>query len=353
MPESKMIDVRLGVPALPVKEHQNGTEALLLAVQDPPSCFLRWVQPIKHLFKVLAPFPRQLSLLALASAIAIPACVAQDQGTTDTSSGSGWKTLAPDSRSDHGWKTVDSQPPANPEPRLVTPAKEGYWAQKDWVRQQIHPINDLLSELDEVNAKNAQDIKDFDTRTQPGIRKALSAADTANQTAMAANSQARNADSTARMAANHADLLKSTMSGLDQFHQIIDLEVKFRGQTTALSDDSKTRLDQLALSLKSRRGYILEMAAYAPGAGSIGIRGSERLAEAVEQYLVTQHQIPSYRMHFVALGNQEAPASGSSNQSPEPVKTGSVRLSLMENSLAAWASASAQSTSAVTGSAQP
>ncbi len=72
----------------------------------------------------------------------------------------------------------------------LAPQKEGFWgrvypfARKKWVKRQIDPINDRLSELDEVNAKNAQDIKDVDARAQAGIQKAQSAADAANQLAM-------------------------------------------------------------------------------------------------------------------------------------------------------------------------
>ncbi len=46
------------------------------------------------------------------------------------------------------------------------------------------------------------------------------------------------------------------------------------------------------------------MEAHSPAAGSAGIQSSERLAEAVKRYLVTEHQIPVYRMHSVALGNE-------------------------------------------------
>ena len=49
------------------------------------------------------------------------------------------------------------------------------------------------------------------------------------------------------------------------------------------------------------------MEAHAPAAGSAGIQNSERLAEAVKRYLVTEHQIPVYRMHSVALGNARWP----------------------------------------------
>ncbi len=65
------------------------------------------------------------------------------------------------------------------------------FARKKWVKRQIDPINDRLTELDEVNAKNAQDIKDVDARAQAGIRKAQSSADAANQMAMAANRRRR------------------------------------------------------------------------------------------------------------------------------------------------------------------
>lgn len=300
--------------------------------------------------KAMASFPRQLALLTLASAIAIPVCVAQDQVNTGTSAGVSSQS-APSSEAQQQPSPTAQQP--------LTTQKEGFWgrvnpfARKKWVKKQLDPINDRLSELDEVNAKNAQDIKDVDARAQAGIQKAQSAADAANQVAMSADSQAKNASNTAQMASSHIEKLNGTVNGLDQYHQITDLEVTFRGQSPVLSADSKTKLDQLASSLTGREGYIIEMDAYAPGAGGTGIQGSQRLAESVERYLLTEHQIPVYRMHFVALGNQGAPAAGSDDQKPVRVRTGSVHLMLMENSLAARAEASPQSASASAGAEQP
>jgi hypothetical protein len=66
--------------------------------------------------------------------------------------------------------------------------KEGFWgrvnpfARKKWVKKQTDPINDRLTELDGLNAKNAKDIKDVDSRAQAGIHQAQSTADAANQT---------------------------------------------------------------------------------------------------------------------------------------------------------------------------
>lgn len=305
--------------------------------------------------KVSILFPRQWAVaaaFAVASALAIPA-FAQDQVSTGISSGVTPQTTAPSATQQPSPNMPMAEQPLNP-------PKEGFWgrvnpfARKKWVKRQIDPINDRLTELDEVNAKNARDIRDVDARAQAGIRKAQSSADAADQLAMNANTEAQNASSTAQGASTHVDGLNTTVNGLDQYHQITDLTITFRAGSPALTADSKTKLDELASSLAGREGYILEMEAHSPMAGSAGIQSSERLTEAVKRYLVTEHQIPVYRMHSVALGN-EAPATGSNDedQKPERVRVSSVQLRLMENSLAARAAASPQSASAAAGAEQP
>jgi len=72
----------------------------------------------------------------------------------------------------------------------------------------LDPINDRLTELDQVNAKNASDIKDVDARAQAGIQHAQSTADAANQAATAAGTQAQNASNVAQGASGHVDKLK-------------------------------------------------------------------------------------------------------------------------------------------------
>ncbi|MGA2339241.1 MAG: OmpA family protein [Terracidiphilus sp.] len=224
------------------------------------------------------------------------------------------------------------------------------------MKRQTDPINDRLSELDDLNSKNAQYIKDVDARAQAGIQKAQTAADAANQLALNANSQAQNANAAAQSASTHVDKINTTVNGLDQYSQATDLVIKFRGSSPTLTADSKQDLDRLASSLTGREGYILEMESHSPLAGSAGIQSSERLSEVVKRYLLTEHQIPVYRMHSVALGNEAEVAStgtGDQDQKPERVRVNSVHLRLMENSLAAQAGASPQSAPAAAGTEQP
>jgi outer membrane protein OmpA-like peptidoglycan-associated protein len=116
-----------------------------------------------------------------------------------------------------------------------------------------------------------------------------------------------------------------------------------------LSADARKRLDDLAAKVTGQPGYILEVEAHSPVAGSAGIQNSERFAQVVERYLVTQHEIPVYRLHAVALGN----ARGAGDEEDKPVRTSSVRIRLMENSLAAQGAASPQGVASLTGAERP
>jgi outer membrane protein OmpA-like peptidoglycan-associated protein len=235
--------------------------------------------------------------------------------------------------------------------------KEGFWgrvnpfARKVWVRRQTDPINDRLSELDQVNANNSKDIKYVDARAQAGIGRAQASADAANQTATAAGNQAQQANSTAQGASGHVNQLNATVSGLDQYRQINVVEVTFRTASPVLSAAARTQLDDLAASLAGHQGYILEMEARSPAAGSTGIQNSQRLAEAVKRYLVTEHQIPVYRLHSVALGNARDAAAGV--EVTKPVRSSSVQIRLMENSLAAQEIAPPHGVASLTGAERP
>jgi hypothetical protein len=217
------------------------------------------------------------------------------------------------------------------------------------VNKRIDPIKDRLSELDEVSAKNARDIKDVDSRAQAGIGRAQSTADAANQAATAAGNQAAKAGTTADGASHHVDQLNGTVTGLDQYREANAVEVEFRGGQPILSAAARKQLDDLAAGLAGHQGYVLDIEGRSPLAGSAGIQSSGRLADAVKRYLVTQHEIPVYRLHSVALGNVAA----TGDEDARPTKASKVRIRLMENSLAAQETASPHDTASSNGAERP
>jgi outer membrane protein OmpA-like peptidoglycan-associated protein len=224
---------------------------------------------------------------------------------------------------------------------LATKSNEGFWghvnpfARKKWVNRQLDPVKDRLNELDELQAKNARDIKDVDSRAQSGIHAAQSTADQASQTATTANTTAQGAQTTAQQASAKTGQLGTTVAGIDQYQPVSNTEIRFRAGQTTLNAKAKDALDQVAQQLQGQKGYVVEIQGFSRAHGQAGIQSSQRMADAVVRYLA-EHQVPVYRIHQVAMGNAK-PADGSGTAT-----TGSVvRVTLMQNSLAALNSSSA------------
>ena len=149
------------------------------------------------------------------------------------------------------------------------------------------------------------------------------------------------------------DRLNTTVNGLDQYHQATEVEIAFHGGQPVLRPAARKQLDDFAANLAGRKGYIVEVEGYSPLAGNTGIQSSRRLTEAVNRYLVIEHEIPVYRLRSVALGN--APVTGMDSDSDEtkPVRVSCVRIRLMENSLAAREAASLSDAATSTGAERP
>lgn len=296
-------------------------------------------------------FPRQLALILLASAFVLPAMAQDGQAAPDQQTTPAAMNQEPSPIvSDHL-----PAPTAAPAQVKVKEPREGFWgrvnpfARKKWVNDRVEPIKGQLNELDEVNARNAQDIRDLDARSQAGIHRAQSSADQADQMAMNAGNEAQNARATAQGARGHVDRLNTTVNGLDQYKQATELEIKFHGGEPVLHAAARKQLDDFAANLTGRKGYIVEVEGYSTLAGNNGIQSSRRLTEAVNRYLVVEHEIPVYRLRTVALGN--APVTGMDSDSDEtrPVKVSCVRIRLMENTLAAQEDASPHGVASATG----
>jgi outer membrane protein OmpA-like peptidoglycan-associated protein len=282
--------------------------------------------------------PATISALLLAASLGLPAVAQTSTAQVQTGATAGQPASGqPDATDNSSYAT--GQP-------LQTKSNEGFWghmnpfARKKWVNRQLDPVKDRLNELDQLQAKNARDIKDVDARSQAGIHQAQSTADQANQTAVAANNTATQANQTATQASDRTNQLNTTVSNLDQYQKINDTEIHFRPGQTALNAKAKDALSQIATQLQGQKGYVVEVAGYSHARGQAGIQNSQHMADAVVRYLAEQ-QIPVYRIHQVAMGN--APTDDSETTAHGSV----VRVTLMQNSLAALNSSSSDGSSPI------
>jgi len=276
-----------------------------------------------------------LSTLLLSGALTIPGLAQSNQNSqtppspsSDPAAASTGTAMSPN----------DSATYATGKP-LETQSKEGFWghvnpfARKKWVNRQITPIKDRTNELDQLQSKNRNDIHDVDSRAQAGISKANSAAALADQHAQDAGNRANTANTLAGTASSRTDALHGTVSNLDQYQEISSTTVPFVAGHTALGKTAKADLDDVATKLSNEKGYIVEVQGYSRS----GVQTSQAMADSVVRYLVTEHQIPVYRIYKSGLGKNTVKAAADG----EKPLTNGVRVTLLHNSLATMDNATA------------
>ncbi len=260
-----------------------------------------------------------VSALMVSGALTLPA-FAQTTQSTDPAAATSNSSMNPS----------DNATYATGKP-LEMQSKEGFWghlnplARKKWVNRQISPIKDRTNELDQLQAKNANDIRDVDGRAQGGITKANSAAALADQHAQDAAGRAGAANTLAGNASSRTDALHGTVSNLDQYQEVSSTALPFVPGHTALGKTAKSDLDDVATKLGSEKGYIIEVQGYSRS----GVQTSQAMADSVVRYLVTEHQVPIYRIYKSGLGKNTAQAG----EGEKPLTNG-VRVTLLHNSLA-------------------
>jgi len=184
---------------------------------------------------------------------------------------------------------------------------------KNYVRSQTTPIIQQTNELDTKTAADHRAIQDTDERAKTGIAGAQSAADTADQHALAAGQSADAANKSAQEAYNRVDSLSGVVANLDNYKQLSDVSVTFGFDKYVLTAADKAQLDDMAAKLSTTRGYILALTG---GTDSVGDAAynyqlSQRRADAVANYLQVKYNSPPHKFYLIGIGKDQQVASDS------------------------------------------
>jgi OOP family OmpA-OmpF porin len=202
---------------------------------------------------------------------------------------------------------------------------------KNYVRSQTTPIIQQTNDLDSKTAADHRAIVDTDERAKTGIAGAQSAADTADQHALAAGQSADTANKAAQEAYNRVDSLTGVVANLDNYKQLSDVSVTFGFDKYVLTAADKAQLDDMATHLTSARGYILELTGGTDSVGdaSYNYQLSQRRADAVANYLQQKYNIPPHKFYLIGIGKDQQVASDST--AAGRAKNRRVDIKLMSN----------------------
>ena len=199
-------------------------------------------------------------------------------------------------------------------------------ATKKYVQNQITPINNQISELNDVSAKNTNAIKDVDTRSQQGIAAA-------DQKATAAGDSATQANQKATQVGNGLNGLQGTVENLDNYTSVANTTVQFGFNKAALTKTDEQALDEFAQQIGQQKHYIVSVQGFTDSVGTSEYNNqlSRRRADAVIQYLAAKHNVPPYRIYIIGLGKDNPVAENSS--AAGRAKNRRVDVQLLTNSL--------------------
>lgn len=145
----------------------------------------------------------------------------------------------------------------------------------------------------------------------------------------AARGGAKAAQDTADAAVAGVNATNERISALDDYVVQSTETVNFRVNSAVLSADAKSRLDAVAASAMTLKGYEIEITGFASAEGSTAKNKalSQRRARAVIDYLVENHNIPLRRIgQSYGFGELQAVADNSTREGREQNRRVEVKL---------------------------
>jgi OOP family OmpA-OmpF porin len=181
----------------------------------------------------------------------------------------------------------------------------GGCATKRYVADQVDPVNAKVGEVDQKQQSTQKQLDEAENK--------ISAAD---EKATSADARAGDAIGRADAASKKSDQVKEELRGelndrianLDDYKSAGDATVLFKFNSAELTSEGKQQLNQLVTSeVGNLKRYFIAIQGFTDKIGSAeyNLNLSRRRAEAVQTYLVAQHNVPVFRIQIVGLGKDK------------------------------------------------
>jgi len=181
----------------------------------------------------------------------------------------------------------------------------GGCATKKYVAQTVDPINAKVNQVDQNAQKTQKQLDEAEPRISAADEKATSADNRATDAINKADAASKKSDQVRDEL--HSEL-NERIANLDDYKAGTAVTVLFKVNSSTLSDEAKQQLDQMITgSLSSAKRYFIAIQGFTDKTGSAeyNLALSRRRAEAVQTYLVAQHNVPVYRIQIVGLGKDK------------------------------------------------
>src|SRR6202047_4686236 len=185
----------------------------------------------------------------------------------------------------------------------------GGCATKKYVAKQTDPITAKVNEVEKQAQNTQKQLESDEPKISAAAEKADSADARAGDALGRADAASKKTDQVKSDLTNqfHSEL-NERIANLDDYKPAGDVVVLFKFNSAKLTDDARQQLDQLgSATLGSMQRYFVAIPGFTDKTGTpeYNLDLSRRRAEAVQNYLVSQHSVPVYRIQIVGLGKDK------------------------------------------------
>jgi len=185
----------------------------------------------------------------------------------------------------------------------------GGCATKKYVAKQTDPLSQKINDVDKNQQNTQKQLESDEPKISAAAEKADSADSRAGDALGRADAASKKTDQVRTELQNqfHSEL-NERIANIDDYKPAGDVTVLFKFNSAALTDDAKQQLDQLGKGqVGSMKRYFVAIEGFTDkiGPADYNLDLSRRRAQAVQNYLVTEHNIPVYRIQIVGLGKEK------------------------------------------------
>ena len=226
----------------------------------------------------------------------------------------------------------------------------GGCATKKYVQQTAAPIQSKTDQVaDQANKQGTEidaakkDIERHETGINAAKERAMSAENRANEARTAADKAQQDATQAQNMSNQNSQAISSlhdsfntALGNLDDFKLQGETVVQFGFGKDALTPEAKEQLDQLVREHSDAKRYYIAVEGFTDKTGTLAYNDelSRRRAEHVTAYLITQHDIPVFRIQEVGLGKEKPADEGHNRAARAKNRRVEVRLFTADQQLA-------------------
>ena len=173
-------------------------------------------------------------------------------------------------------------------------------ATKKYVAQTVDPVKAKVDQVADQTTKQGTTLGETRKQLETDERELSATTEKANSADTRATDALSRADNTTRM----TNELRQTVANLDDYKVAAQTTVNFAFNSDKLSDEAKQELDKLVAEHGTYKRYFIAVEGFTDRTGpdDYNIELSRRRADRIVQYLLTQHNVPLYRIHLVGLG---------------------------------------------------